>query len=177
VFRSDLARSTSRIDENIEFPRQKNVKVKGEFKALSTCQRPSGEPLTKVLQLPKTIAYTCGRFGPFSAHESLEGLRAIPAAINSSQIICSKMSIFCRLSGKHYWSVPHRETDRRLVQVCYECGAERTLREFHDDFAIERLKQSLNSARSEVAKLSTASSTQDRIAVGEVRVRKFLLVK
>lgn len=95
----------------------------------------------------------------------------------------SGMSIFCRLSGKHYWSVPHRETDRRLVQVCYECGSERTLREFHDDIATERLNQSLSSARSEVAKLSTGplmdgfSSNDDRVAVGEVRVRKFLLVK
>ena len=29
----------------------------------------------------------------------------------------------------HYWGVPHpRECDRNLIQVCYECGAERELR-------------------------------------------------
>lgn len=93
------------------------------------------------------------------------------------------MSIFCRLSGKHYWCVPHRATDKRLVQVCYECGSERTLHEFHDDIATERLNQSLSSARSEVSKLATGplmdgfSSNNDRVAVGEVRARRFLLVK
>jgi hypothetical protein len=96
------------------------------------------------------------------------------------------MSIFCRLSRKHYWCTPHRSADKRLVQVCYECGAERPAREFHDDFAAERLNHSLTSARTEVVKLSTprlidesspASASQERIAVGQGRARKFLLVK
>jgi hypothetical protein len=29
----------------------------------------------------------------------------------------------------HYWGVPHpRPTDNRLVQTCYECGAEREVK-------------------------------------------------
>lgn len=29
----------------------------------------------------------------------------------------------------HYWGIPHeRVTDRRLIQTCYECGAERELK-------------------------------------------------
>jgi len=94
------------------------------------------------------------------------------------------MSIFCRLSRKHYWCTPHRSADRRLVQVCYECGAERQARGFQDDVATERLNHSLTSARTEVAKLVTprlgeseASAGQERLAVGQGRERKFLLVK
>jgi hypothetical protein len=93
------------------------------------------------------------------------------------------MSIFCRLSGKHYWCVPHRSADKRLVQVCYECGAERPVRAFHDDVAVERLNHSLTAAKSEVAKLSTSrlieepSASQERVAVGQVSARKFLLLK
>jgi hypothetical protein len=96
------------------------------------------------------------------------------------------MSFFCRLSGKHYWCTPHRSADRRLVQVCYECGAERPAHEFHDDFAAERLNQSIMSAKAEVVKLastlrngqpSAPSSSQERIAVGQGSSHKFLLVK
>ena len=29
----------------------------------------------------------------------------------------------------HYWGVPHpRSTDDKIVQVCYECGAEREVK-------------------------------------------------
>jgi hypothetical protein len=29
----------------------------------------------------------------------------------------------------HYWGVPHpRETDNKLIQTCYECGAEREVK-------------------------------------------------
>jgi hypothetical protein len=29
----------------------------------------------------------------------------------------------------HYWGVPHpRSTDDRLIQTCYECGAEREVK-------------------------------------------------
>jgi len=96
------------------------------------------------------------------------------------------MSFFCRLSRRHYWCTPHRSSDKRLVQVCYECGAERPAREFHDDFASERLAHSLVSARTEAAKFSARrmneeslnnSASQERIAVGQTRSRKFLLVK
>jgi hypothetical protein len=94
------------------------------------------------------------------------------------------MSFFCRLSRKHYWCTPHRSADRRLVQVCYECGAERPAHEFHDEFAAERLNQSLILARMEVAKLGTPlrggqspSASEERLAAGQGGSRKFLLVK
>jgi hypothetical protein len=72
-----------------------------------------------------------------------------------------------------------------LVQVCYECGAERAAREFHDDFATERLNHSIRSAKMEVAKLvaprmidgSKATATQERLAAGQGSARNFLLVK
>jgi hypothetical protein len=29
----------------------------------------------------------------------------------------------------HYWGVPHpRSTDNKLIQTCYECGAERVVK-------------------------------------------------
>ena len=96
------------------------------------------------------------------------------------------MSFFCRLSRKHYWCTPHRSADKRLVQVCYECGAERPAREFHDEIAAERLNHSLTAARTAVVKLSTprlteesppASASPERIAVGQGRARKLLLIK
>jgi hypothetical protein len=43
------------------------------------------------------------------------------------------MSFFCRLTRRHYWCTPHRSADNRLVQVCYECGAERPARELHNE--------------------------------------------
>ena len=94
------------------------------------------------------------------------------------------MSFFCRLSRKHYWCTPHRSEDKRLVQVCYECGSERPVHDFQDDFAAERLNQALLSARTEVAKLSSrrysessVSAGRELIAVGQGHSRKFLLVK
>lgn len=96
------------------------------------------------------------------------------------------MSFFCRLSRKHYWCIPHRSADKRLIQVCYECGAERPVHDFQDDFAVERFNHSLASARTQAAKLSServveessqSSASQERIAVGQHSTRKFLLVK
>ena len=96
------------------------------------------------------------------------------------------MSFFCRLSRKHYWCTPHRSADRRLVQVCYECGAERPSPEMKDDFAIERFNHSLASAKTEAAKLSSSriveesaqtSASQEWIAIGQGRASKFLLIK
>jgi hypothetical protein len=43
------------------------------------------------------------------------------------------MSFFCKLSRRHYWSIPHRSDDNQLVQVCYECGAERAVREIYKE--------------------------------------------
>jgi hypothetical protein len=93
------------------------------------------------------------------------------------------MSIFCRLSGRHYWCVPHRSSDNHLVQVCYECGAERPARELQDDFAAERLNHSITSGKAEAAKLSSgaamqrASSTTPSRAVGQTRLRRLSLIK
>jgi hypothetical protein len=29
----------------------------------------------------------------------------------------------------HYWGIPHeRSSDKRLIQICYECGAEREIK-------------------------------------------------
>jgi len=29
----------------------------------------------------------------------------------------------------HYWVIPHkRSSDKRLIQICYECGAEREIK-------------------------------------------------
>jgi hypothetical protein len=91
------------------------------------------------------------------------------------------MSLFCRLSGRHYWCVPHRSSDNYLVQVCYECGAERPARELHDDFAAERLNHSISSGKAEAAKLSRttpgASSTTQAQAVGQNGLRRLSLIK
>ena len=92
------------------------------------------------------------------------------------------MSFFCRLSRRHYWCTPHRSADRRLVQVCYECGAERPAHDFQDDLATERLNQSIISARTEVGKLGRDQSLgsavdQEPIAVGQRSTLRFLLVK
>lgn len=43
------------------------------------------------------------------------------------------MSFFCKLSRRHYWSVPHRSDNNQLVQKCYECGAERTVCEVYKE--------------------------------------------
>ncbi|MBI3649721.1 MAG: hypothetical protein HY231_01595 [Acidobacteria bacterium] len=51
------------------------------------------------------------------------------------------MSFFCRLSRKHYWCTPHRSEDHRLIQVCYECGAERPVRELHSESVEEPLTE------------------------------------
>jgi hypothetical protein len=96
------------------------------------------------------------------------------------------MSFFCRLTRKHYWCVPHRTSDNKLVQVCYECGAERPARELHNEIAGEWLNRSLATAKAERVKLSVQSTvefapqrveTVERIAAGQGRPRKFVLIK
>jgi hypothetical protein len=90
------------------------------------------------------------------------------------------MSFFCRLSGRHYWCTPHRSSDKRLIQVCYECGAERSARELVDDLAPERLNHSLAAARSQLAnasgRVADDSRNRDQVAA-QGRPRKFALVK
>ncbi len=46
------------------------------------------------------------------------------------------MSIFCRLLRKHYWGTPHRASDDKLVQVCYECGAERPASDLYNEVSL-----------------------------------------
>ena len=42
----------------------------------------------------------------------------------------------------HYWGVPHpRAKDSHLVQVCYECGAEREIKIELRPSAVERITQ------------------------------------
>lgn len=40
------------------------------------------------------------------------------------------MNIMSLLSNhSHYWGIPHdRPSDNRLIQTCYECGAEREIK-------------------------------------------------
>jgi hypothetical protein len=36
------------------------------------------------------------------------------------------MSILDFLYHRHYWSLPHRrDSDNRIIQICYDCGRER----------------------------------------------------
>ena len=96
------------------------------------------------------------------------------------------MTLFCRLTRKHYWCTPHRSAENRLVQVCYECGAERPARELHDELFTERVNHSLAAAKSSLASLTVQRADEEspqqmisetRIAVGQGHARKFTLVK
>ena len=72
-----------------------------------------------------------------------------------------------------------------MVQVCYECGAERPARELHNEIAAESLNHSIASARIEMARLSEEQSADiyqrriapEKIAVGQGRTRRFIIVK
>lgn len=91
------------------------------------------------------------------------------------------MTFFCRLSGRHYWCTPHRSSDKKLIQVCYECGAERPASELVDELAAERFNHKLASAKSQlvsgsVLAANNASGSPDRAASNEPQ-RKFALVK
>jgi hypothetical protein len=90
------------------------------------------------------------------------------------------MSFFCRLSGKHYWCTPHRSSDKKLIQVCYECGAERPASELVDDLSSERINQRLASARSQLVDsrrvAEEPSRVRDRVAA-EGGPRALTLVK
>lgn len=61
------------------------------------------------------------------------------------------MSFFCRLSRKHYWSIPHRNDQNYLVHVCYECGAERPARELHKEASSQEFHQPAAAAPSPAA--------------------------
>jgi hypothetical protein len=50
------------------------------------------------------------------------------------------MNILSLLTNhKHYWGIPHeRPHDKRIIQICYECGAEREPKvDLHPSFAQE----------------------------------------
>lgn len=95
------------------------------------------------------------------------------------------MSLFCRLSRKHYWCTPHRSADDRLVQVCYECGAERRARELHTEIATEwpvqpapqKAEQVRRAVPRAINQVPSASTLPERIAVGQDRTRRFVVVK
>lgn len=97
------------------------------------------------------------------------------------------MSIFCRLTRRHYWCIPHRSADNRLVQVCYECGAERPVRELYNDYSHEKLDDTRSPYRNEskayprVIEQPPPSRIDrqlapERIAVGQER-RRLVIVK
>ena len=96
------------------------------------------------------------------------------------------MSFFCRLSRKHYWCIPHRSVNNQLVQVCYECGAERPACEFYNELAGERFNQAVASARSDLRMIASQRiddepsqrvRTQERMTIVQNRARKLSLVK
>jgi hypothetical protein len=97
------------------------------------------------------------------------------------------MSLFCRLSRRHYWCTPHRSADNHLVQVCYECGAERPVRELHNDYSNEKLDDTLSPYKKESKAyprmIEQPPTTRidhtvmpERIAVGQER-RRLVIVK
>jgi hypothetical protein len=93
------------------------------------------------------------------------------------------MSIFCRLFRRHYWGTPHRSTtDNILVQICYECGAERHTQEIHDQVSSERFKQTLASAKQKLRMLehqpdSVGAPGGASTPIAAQKNRKFSLVK
>jgi hypothetical protein len=96
------------------------------------------------------------------------------------------MTLFCKLSRKHYWCTPHRSEDQRLVQVCYECGAERPARELHNEKLPEGVHRTLASATmnltSVVARPVRLERPQGRIsdqrvALGQPVLTRLTLVK
>jgi len=92
------------------------------------------------------------------------------------------MTLFCKLSRKHYWCTPHRTEDRRLVQVCYECGAERPARELHNEALPAGVDHTL-AARSRVATRPTKLErplhhrNDQHIAISQPVLSRLTLVK
>lgn len=64
------------------------------------------------------------------------------------------MSLFCRLLRKHYWGTPHRTPDSKLVQVCYECGAERPASTLYNEFAAGRTASTVDSLKAEIERIA-----------------------
>jgi hypothetical protein len=96
------------------------------------------------------------------------------------------MTLFCKLSRRHYWCVPHRADDRRLVQVCYECGAERLARELHTEELPEGAHRTPATAATRptgaIAKPVGIERPQPRrsdkrVAIGQTTLSRLTLVK
>jgi len=96
------------------------------------------------------------------------------------------MTLFCKLSRKHYWCTPHRSEDHRLVQVCYECGAERPARELHTEELPEGVHRTLATATTHLTQVVAKSGKLDRSrqrlseahrAIGQTALGRLTLVK
>jgi hypothetical protein len=96
------------------------------------------------------------------------------------------MTLFCRLSRKHYWCIPHRSADNSLVQVCYECGAERPARELHNEIWPNRINPTMVSTKTNLTNFAVQRSSdlassqvikENSRIVGQQRERRFTLVK
>ena len=93
------------------------------------------------------------------------------------------MTLFCKLSRKHYWCIPHRSSvDHRLVQVCYECGAERPARELHTEDLPDGVHGTQTTATSNLTHVVAKSSRTERpqparMAIGQTALGRLTLVK
>jgi hypothetical protein len=53
---------------------------------------------------------------------------------------------------RHYWGVPHkRQLDGRLIQTCYECGAEREVKSDLISCSIPEVAKSIQNDRKRAA--------------------------
>lgn len=96
------------------------------------------------------------------------------------------MTLFCKLSRKHYWCTPHRSEDHRLVQVCYECGAERPARELHTEELPEGVHRTLATAMINLTGVVARPGqlarpprrrSDTRVAIGQTTMNRLTLVK
>jgi hypothetical protein len=92
------------------------------------------------------------------------------------------MTLFCKLSRKHYWCTPHRSQDHRLVQVCYECGAERPARELHTEELPEGVYRTLAAATMNLTgvvarPVKQRRRSEQRVAVSQTTLSRLTLVK
>jgi hypothetical protein len=96
------------------------------------------------------------------------------------------MTLFCKLSRKHYWCTPHRTDDHRLVQVCYECGAERPARELHTEKLPDGVHRTLASATTNLTSVAArpvrperphGHRSDQRVALGQPAFHRLTLVK
>jgi hypothetical protein len=95
------------------------------------------------------------------------------------------MTLFCKLSRKHYWCTPHRSEDHRLVQVCYECGAERQARELHTEELPDGVHHTSTTATADLTRVARSGKPQrppyrrsePRIAIGQATLTRLTLVK